>query len=92
MSTIKEPMWGISAEADFESNRWTFRMVGDDYEVSAGSYALVYNDDWQCLVNRLERAERKWADAGKLLRRVQEEGVSEKVSDAVESFFDPEPL
>lgn len=31
---------GVSLEADFEKNTWTFEMLGD-YQVGAGNYAII---------------------------------------------------
>lgn len=47
-TTKHAPMIGISAEADFPTNRWTFEMTGD-YKVSAGRYAIVREDEYKRL-------------------------------------------
>jgi hypothetical protein len=51
---MDEPMWGNSAEADFEEDTWTFKMCGDDWVVSAGPYAILHNDDYQALVTEIK--------------------------------------
>lgn len=53
---VDDPMWGNTYEADFDANTWTFRMVGNDWEVSKGPYALLHNDDYDSLNWRLSNA------------------------------------
>lgn len=82
-----EPMWGKSIEADFEKGTWTFEMVGDDWEVSAGMYALLYNDDYQELAD----AKDDMLHADSLLLRVQQFGdrLPADLREDIERYFDP---
>ena len=93
------PMWGNSAEADFVSNRWTFVMCGDRYQVSAGPHALIHNDDYDAMMHEISRARERVKLAEELLRPWLggdcPPGLDNSFKDwreAVDAFFDPEPL
>lgn len=74
-----------SHSADFEALTWSFQITGSDW-VSAGRFAVLSYEDFTKAYVRLRRAER-------LLRELLVVGpLSPKHKEAVESFFDPEPL
>lgn len=51
--TELKTQYGIASEADFEKGTWTFKMNGN-FEVTAGSYAIVQEDLYQELLSTLK--------------------------------------
>lgn len=86
------PTWATSVEADFVENTWLFKMCNDRYEVSAGTYALIHNDDYDAMMHEISDARYRIKRAEALLREIAEVGpLSPKHKELVDSFFDPEP-
>jgi hypothetical protein len=93
------PTWGNSLEADFEADTWTFKLCNDRYQVSAGPYALIHNDDYDAMMHEISAARERIKRAENLLRPWLNGDCPQGLDDSfkwwreeVESFFDPEPL
>jgi hypothetical protein len=85
------PTWATSVEADFTENTWLFRMCNDHYEVSAGTYALIHNDDYDAMMHEISAARERIDHAKRLLNHLREQ-VPPHEQEKIDSFFDPEPL
>jgi hypothetical protein len=73
-----------SREADFEKMTWTFGLDSNS-EVGAGRYAIVLEDHFEKMTNKLDHATR-------LLRHLRENVSEPHDQEKIDSFFDPEPL
>jgi hypothetical protein len=85
------PTWGNSHGADFEADTWTFKMCNERYEVSKGPYALIHNDDYDCIMHEISGYRARIDHAERLLRNLREQ-VEPHEQEKIDSFFDPAPL
>lgn len=88
------PTWGNSHGADFEADTWTFKMVGDKYEVSKGPYALIHNDDFDAMMHELNDVTTRLRRAEELLRPLADSfnALTDNERERIAKFFDPKPL
>lgn len=84
--------WGKSDSADFGNETWTFKMVGDDWAVSAGPYALLHNDEYDDMMHVVSDAKDRIEHAESILRQVCDLSTDDKLRERALKFFDPKPL
>lgn len=84
-----EVVYADSLEADFSEMTWTLRLTAPEWAVRAGCHAIMRSEDYRRMEKRLEAATR-------ILRALcdteNEKTVGAKNYEAIQAFFDPEPL